>query len=68
MVMGVHTVDTHALPVLGLKACLDFNLSGYSVHSSPDTSVINEFASFPLALCDRLKEELQNMEKQEIIV
>lgn len=99
LTLKVHIVDTLAPPVLGLKACLDFELIKLilSVHSSPETSVMDEFADVftgiglfpgectihinpnavpvvhpprrvPLALRDRLKEELKNMEKQDIIV
>ena len=94
-----HIVDTHAPPVLGLKACLDFGLIKLilSVSTTQEVSVMEEFADVfkgiglfpgectihidpnavpvihpprrvPIALRDRLQDELQSMEKQKIIV
>lgn len=97
LMLKVHVVDTRVPPVLGLKACLDFGLNKLSVSSTPEVSVLDEFADVftgiglfpgeckihtdpnatpvvhpprrvPIALRDRLKQELQHMEKQQVIV
>ena len=98
-ILKVHVVDTHAPPVLGLKACIEFGLIKLilSVSSSSGIPILEEFADVftgiglfpgkctihidpntipvvhpprcvPLALRDRLKQERQNMEKQQIIM
>lgn len=97
--MNFYVVSMQALPILGLKACLDLDLIKLvlSVNAlKEDKSILEEYADVfdgiglfpgectinlkpdstpvvypprrvPLAVRGRLKEELQNMEKQGVI-